>query len=158
MVETVLREPLIVALPASHHLCKKKMLRISDLSDQPLILYPNLPIAGLAQQVLQAFGREKALVRIEQEVEDVLTAVALVAGGFGVCVTTASSVSLRLPGVVYRPLESSYLREIEHSCLYRRSDDSPVLSAFVAVMRDVSMQAALQPTLPKARPTAKRKT
>lgn len=158
VVETVLREPLIVALPAAHRLCKKASLRISDLSDQPLILYPNLPIAGLAQQVLQAFGREKALVRIEQEVEDVLTAVALVAGGFGVCVTTASSASLRLPGVVYRPLESSYLREIELSCLYRRSDDSPVLSAFVAVMREFSMQAALQPTPPKARPTAKRKT
>ena len=87
-----------------------------------MILYPNLPIAGLAQQVMQAFVREKAIVRVEQEVEDVLTAVALVAGGFGICVTTASSASLRLPGVVYRPLKSSYLREIELSCLYRRAD------------------------------------
>ncbi len=157
VVETVLREPMIVALPAAHHLCKKPSLRISDLSDQPLILYPNLPIAGLAQQVLQAFVREKAVVRVEQEVEDVLTAIALVAGGFGVCVTTASSASLRLPGVVYRPLESSVLREIELSCLYRRADTSPVLSAFVAVVRDFSLHAAAQAAAPKAKRPVQRK-
>jgi len=87
-------------------------------------------------------------------VEDVLNAAALLAGGFGVCVTTASSASLRLPGVVYRPLESNYLREIELSCLYRRTDDSPVLAAFVAVMREFAAQAAS----PKARPAAQRKT
>ncbi len=153
VVETVLREPLVVALPEAHPLCKKTSLRIPELSDQPLILYPNLPIAGLAQQVMQAFVREKAIVRVEQEVEDVLTAVALVAGGFGICVTTASSTSLRLPGVVYRPLESAYLREIELSCLYRQSDESPVLAAFVAMVRDFASQAASH----KAKPAAKRK-
>ena len=153
VVETVLREPLVVALPEAHPLCKKTSLRIPELSDQPLILYPNLPIAGLAQQVMQAFVREKAIVRVEQEVEDVLTAVALVAGGFGICVTTASSTSLRLPGVVYRPLESAYLREIELSCLYRQSDESPVLAAFVAMVRDFASQAASH----KSKPAAKRK-
>ncbi len=153
VVETVLREPLVVALPEAHPLFKKTSLRIPELSDQPLILYPNLPIAGLAQQVMQAFVREKAIVRVEQEVEDVLTAVALVAGGFGICVTTASSTSLRLPGVVYRPLESAYLREIELSCLYRQSDESPVLAAFVAMVRDFASQAASH----KAKPAAKRK-
>ena len=94
-VETVLRESMMVALPARHALCKKKFITIPDLSGQPLILYPRLPIAGLAQLVIQAFHREKAELRIEQEVEDVLTAIALVAGGFGACVTTASTASLR---------------------------------------------------------------
>lgn len=140
-VETILRESMMVALPAGHPLARRKdmrELRIADLSDQPLILYPRLPIAGLAQQVMQAFNRERAVLRVEQEVEDVLTAIALVAGGFGVCVTTASTASLRLPGVVYRPLVSKHLSEIELSCLYRQSDDSPVLAAFVSVVREFS--------------------
>ncbi len=136
VVEEVLRESMVVALPARHALAKQAEVSIPDLSDSPLILYPRLPIAGLAQQVMQAFHREKAVLRIEQEVEDVLTAVALVAGGFGACVTTASTASLRLPGVVYRPLVSKHLREIELSCLYRRSDESPVLAAFVSVVRE----------------------
>ncbi len=135
-VEEVLRESMTVALPAHHPLAKKASISIPDLSDQPLILYPRLPIAGLAQQVMQAFNREKSVLRVEQEVEDVLTAIALVAGGFGACVTTASTASLQLPGVVYRPLVSKHLFEIELSCLYRQSDDSPVLSAFVALVRE----------------------
>jgi DNA-binding transcriptional LysR family regulator len=152
-VVTVLRETMMIALPAHHALTKKASLMIPDLSDQPLILYPRLPIAGLAQQVMQAFVREKAVLRVEQEVEDVLTAIALVAGGFGVCVTTASSASLRLPGVVYRPLISKHLREIELSCLYRQSDESPLLAAFVSVVRNFSLQSAT----PKAKLTGKRK-
>lgn len=136
VVEEVLRENMTVALPAGDPLAKQASVTIPDLSDHPLILYPRLPIAGLAQQVMQAFNREKSVLRVEQEVEDVLTAIALVAGGFGACVTTASTASLRLPGVVYRPLVSKHLREIELSCLYRRSDESPVVAAFVAVVRE----------------------
>ncbi|MCM0044028.1 MAG: LysR family transcriptional regulator [Burkholderiaceae bacterium] len=141
-VEEVLRESMTVALPAHDPLAKQASVTIPDLSDHPLILYPRLPIAGLAQQVMQAFNREKSVLRVEQEVEDVLTAVALVAGGFGACVTTASTASLRLPGVVYRPLVSKHLREIELSCLYRASDESPLLAAFVAVVREFAAKAS----------------
>jgi len=145
VVEPVLRESMMVALPAHHALAKKSDITITDLSDCPMILYPRLPIAGLAQHVIQAFNREKSVLRVEQDVEDILTAVALVAGGFGACITVASTASLRLPGVVYRPLVSKHLREIELSCLYRKTDPSPVLTAFVAVVRDYASKAKLAP-------------
>ena len=137
-VETILREAMAVALPAKHPLTRHKEIHITDLSDEPMILYPRLPIAGLAQQVIQAFNREKSILRVEQEVEDVLTAIALVAGGFGLCITASSTASLRLPGVVYRPLISNHLREIELSCLYRQLDESPLLAAFLSVVREFS--------------------
>lgn len=135
VIETVLREQMRVALPEGHPLCAQAVVRIPDLAGEPMILYPNLPLPGLAQQVMQAFAQEGTPLQIEQEVEDVLTAVALVAGGFGACITTASSESLRLPGVVYRPLACVFLRDIELSCIHRRGDGSPVLAAFLAVVR-----------------------
>lgn len=138
VIETVLREQMRVALPEGHRLCAQASVRIPDLQGEPMILYPNLPLPGLAQQVMQAFAQEGTPLQIEQEVEDVLTAVALVAGGFGACITTASSESLRLPGVVYRPLDCAYLRDIELSCIHRRGDGSPVLGAFLAVVRGAS--------------------
>lgn len=134
-IETVLREPLRVALQATQPLCAKDELRIPDLAGEPMILYPNLPLPGLAQQVASAFAQEGVPLRVEQEVEDVLTAIALVASGFGSCITTASSESLRLPGVAYRPLACAFLPDIELSCIHRRSDTSPVLNAFLAVVR-----------------------
>lgn len=135
VIENVLRERLFVAAHESHPLAARKRVPIGALSDLPLILYPNVPMHGLAQEVLNAMRREGARPCVEQEVEDVLTAIALVAGGFGVAVTTQSATSLRLPGVVFRPLDSKTLRDLELSCLYRRGDPSPVLQAFLDVVR-----------------------
>jgi len=142
-VETVMREPLVVALPQQHPLAERATLTIPDLAGLPLILYPNLPLPGLAQQIMQAFGREGVSLQVEHEVEEVLTAVALVAGGFGVCVTSASTAALRLPGVVYVPLHSAHLAEIELSCLYLRSNTSTVLAAFLGQVRTFSQEARL---------------
>jgi LysR family transcriptional regulator, benzoate and cis,cis-muconate-responsive activator of ben and cat genes len=134
VIETVLREPLVLALPERHPLAVLPSIRLADLNDQPLILYPNIPMRGLAQEVAEAFRREHLALRVEQEVEDVLTAIALVASGFGLAITTQSATNLRLPGVVFRPLSARHLREVELSCIYRRGDPSPVLAAFLDVV------------------------
>lgn len=133
----VLRERLIVGLPKAHPLSLKDEITLRELDRQPLILYPvssASPLPGLAQQVLQAFAREGAQPQVVQSVEDVLTCVALVAGGLGLCVTTASAASLQLPGVVYRPLKARPLQDIELSCVHRRGDASPTLAAFLALL------------------------
>ncbi len=140
VVETVLRERMVVALPESHALAARKRLRLRDLNGQPMILYPNLPLPGLAQRVAGAFVREGVELHVEQEVEDVLTATALVSSGFGLCITTESSMSLRLPGVAYRPLDCDTLRDIELACLYRKGDASPVLAAFLEVVHAFARQ------------------
>jgi DNA-binding transcriptional LysR family regulator len=134
-VETVLRERLVVGLHDSHPLCAKDSISLADLEDQPMVLYPNVPIAGLAQEVSDAFRLEKRRLQVVQEVEDVLTCVALVSAGFGLCITTEPAVHLGLPHVVYRPLKSRWLKDVELSCLYREDDRSPLLAAFLEVVR-----------------------
>ncbi|MDO9315081.1 MAG: LysR family transcriptional regulator [Burkholderiaceae bacterium] len=133
-VRIVLRERYLVALPAAHRLCEQAEITLPDMAGEPLILYPNLPMAGLAQLVLAAFAREGVVVRVVQQVEDVLTSIALVSSGFGLCITTASAASLQLPHVEYRPLKSRLLHDIDLSCLYRRDDASPILREFLEVV------------------------
>ena len=67
-VETVLREPMVVALAASHPLAVRPSLRLPDLEGVPLILYPNVPLRGLAQEVTDAFRAEGVVPHVEQEV------------------------------------------------------------------------------------------
>lgn len=136
VIETVLREPLVVAMPEKHPLSVRPSLTLADLDDVPLIVYPNLPMRGLPQEVAEAFRRSNLSLHVEQEVEDVLTAIALVASGFGLAITTQSATSLRLPGVAFRPLACRQLQDLELSCLYRRGDSSPVLAAFLDVVHD----------------------
>lgn len=145
-VQVVLREPLVVGLPETHPLCGRAQIGLRELSGVPMILYPNAPLPGLAQEVTAAFAREGARLEVAQEVEDVLTCVALVASGFGCCITTQSAMSLRLPGVAYRPLHSRQLRDIALCCLYRTDDGSPVLAAFLRVVQSfAARQGAVEP-------------
>ena len=145
-VEIVLREKLVVGLYEGHPLCAKSVVTLRDLEDAPMILYPNQPIAGLAQQIGRAFEREKLQLRVAQEVEDVLTCIALVSAGFGVCITTEPAMNLRLPHMVFKPLQSSILRDVELACLYRADDRTPALRAFLDVVR-----AFKKAKIPKAR-------
>ncbi|PCE22962.1 LysR family transcriptional regulator [Paraburkholderia acidicola] len=134
-VDWVQREPFLVALYEGHPLCSRKFITLKDMHDQPMIVYPNAPVYGLAQQVAAAFREEGYSLRIEQEVEDVVTCIALVASRFGICITTESAANLRLPGVVYKPLKSPVLKQIELNCLYRRGDSSAVLQAFLTLVK-----------------------
>lgn len=142
---TVLREPLVVAVATSHPLSVLPSLRIQDLANMPLILYPNVPMRGLVQEVTDAFHAEGVPLRVEQEVQDVLTAVALVSAGFGMAITTQSASNLRLPGVTFRPLHSAHLKELELSCLYRKGDPSPALHAFLEVVRTFASNCCSRP-------------
>jgi len=137
-VEIVMREPMMVGLHESHRLCALSEITPHDLENEPLIVYPNLPIPGLAQEVAKAFWSEGVRLNVAQQVEDVLTCVALVAGGLGSCVTTASATRLRIPGITYRPFKSQVLRDVELACLYRRDDNSPILAEFLHVVRAFS--------------------
>ena len=70
--------------------------------------------------------------QISQEVGDAVTGVALVAGGFGVCLVPESATTLQFPGVVYAPLSDTPPNFfVDLSCVYRRDDTSPILAAFL---------------------------
>jgi DNA-binding transcriptional LysR family regulator len=144
-VEPVLREAIVVALPAAHPLSAQASIRLRDLENVPLITYPNVPIRGLAQEIADAFRAEGVRQKVEQDVEDVVTAVALVSAGFGVAITTQSATNLRLPGVVFRPVRSAHLKKLELSCLYRSGDGSPVLRAFLDVVHEFARDTRRHP-------------
>ncbi|VCU69160.1 HTH-type transcriptional regulator BenM [Pigmentiphaga humi] len=133
--QLVTREPLYVGMHESHPLARRDRLRAADLHDQPMILYPNLDMPGLEERVARMFNRENVALRVVQQVEDVLTCVALVAGRFGLCVTPRSAAdNLLLPGVAYRPLDSAFLPDVELSCAYLRGNRSPALLAMLEVI------------------------
>jgi len=142
-VRLVLREPMHVGMYDGHPLASKAGISLADLGNEPMILYPNTPLAGLAQEVISAFRREKVELRIAQEVEDVTTCIALVSARLGLCITPESGTMLRLPGMVFRPLRSKFLKDIELSCVHRREDRSPVLSAFLEVVKQFPNVGAL---------------
>jgi DNA-binding transcriptional LysR family regulator len=139
IVETVLQERMAVAIQFDHPLANRTAVTVGDLIDQPLVLYPNIGRPSFADTVVGLCRQSGFTPNVAMEVEDVVTSIALVSSGFGLCVVPESASSLGLPGVVYRPLHAPGAF-IELNCIYRRDDSSPMLQALLAHTRRLHEQ------------------
>ncbi|NDY93455.1 LysR family transcriptional regulator [Ideonella livida] len=133
--ETLLTEPLYVALPAGDPLIARTAVPLAELSDTPVVLYPTGSRPNFIDKV-HALCRDCGFAPlVAQEVSDVVHAVALVATGFGVCLVPRSATAMAIPGVTYRPLHHPAQPRVDLCCIYRDGDDSPILQALLGAMR-----------------------
>ena len=140
MVETVYFEPMIIAIHANSELAQYERIHCAQLQGETIILYPNATRPSFADTVT-AFLRDNHVdVQYTQEAPDVVTALALVSSGFGVCITPESASRLSLPNVLYRTLDIDPQPTVELACLYRRGDDNPVLHNFLEIIRSYKHQ------------------
>lgn len=135
MTELVKMEPLFVAVNELHPLAKKEAIAFRELEPHPLVLFPSGTRPSFIDKVMDLCRREGFLPRVSQEVGDAVTGVALVASGFGLCLVSESATTLKMPGVVYIPLKDAPNATVDLSCIYRRDDQSPILHAFLDVVR-----------------------
>jgi DNA-binding transcriptional LysR family regulator len=133
--ETIVREPLIVALPSEHPLSAQPAIRFADLAAEPFILYP--PQSSYADYILQlchAAGFDPLVI---QKTGEVQTAVGLVAAGIGITLAPAAVQNLRRDGVEYRPIVAP-TPEIDLMMTYRADHTSAVLPRFLDLAREVA--------------------
>jgi DNA-binding transcriptional LysR family regulator len=128
-VRRVLTEPLFLALPTGHPLLNQADVRVADLRDVDLVLFPAAPRPSLADEISQLCRESGFAVRAAREAEDAVTALAYVAAA-GLCaVIPKSATNLGLPGVEFIPLTAARPQQV--SCLYRAGERPPVLRAFL---------------------------
>ncbi|HYQ39537.1 MAG TPA: LysR substrate-binding domain-containing protein [Pseudomonas sp.] len=134
--ELVATESLLLAVNESHPLARESVVPFAALAEHPLVLFPTGSRPSFIDRVLGLCQQVGFVPQVSQEVGDTVTAISLVASGFGACLVSESTAALSLPGVVYRPL--SDLPEnarIDLSCIYRADDHSPILTSFLEVVR-----------------------
>ena len=79
--ETVMDEPVVVALPDVHPLAQRPLLRLSDLEGESLVLLAPAGSPGLRAALADAIALLGGEERIVQEVAEMQTVVGLVAAG-----------------------------------------------------------------------------
>lgn len=125
-------ERLLLAVQGEHPLARQASIRFEALQDHALILFPTGARPSFIDKVIGLCTESGFEPRISQEVGDAVTGVALVAGGFGVCLVPESATTLQFPGVVYKPLSDTPPNcFVDLSCIYRKNDQSPILAAFL---------------------------
>ncbi|GJE04046.1 LysR family transcriptional regulator [Methylobacterium isbiliense] len=129
-------ERMIVAVPmtwdASH---APGPLKLHDLADTPLIVYPKGARPNNADRILALFRDHAVRPPVIHEVRELQTALGLVAAEAGICVVPASVERLRRDGVAYRPLdEEKALIPVIMS--YRKDDPSPEIGLILACVHE----------------------
>jgi DNA-binding transcriptional LysR family regulator len=135
---SILREPLIAALPEKHPLARKSgKLALDKLQDAPFILFPRPNAPGLYDDVVSCCKAAGFSPRVEQEAIQMQTIVSLVSAELGVALIPASLINLQRTGMTYKYLrDGSPLTEVR--LVWRRGDNLPALRMFV----DVALQTA----------------
>lgn len=129
---------MLVAAPSNHPLAGKKSVSLRDLADEPLIFYPRTGSpGGFSNYLLRLFHRLDIEPNIVQHVDDAITAIAFVSSGLGLTLGVESARNLRLPGVSYIELEEGHSAAFDLSVIYRASESSPMLAAFLESARAI---------------------
>jgi DNA-binding transcriptional LysR family regulator len=135
---TVLSEPLMLAAPQGlKALQGKRAISLKDMSGQPLIIFPRRIAPGLHDAILACFHDAGLTPHIAQEAIQMQTIVGLVSAGMGIALVPQSVSNLKRPGVEYRSLAGKP-PWVETGLAWRRDNHSPVLSAFLELLRKKS--------------------
>jgi DNA-binding transcriptional LysR family regulator len=135
VIEEWYRAPLVAAMTSDHPLARKRAIRISDLRDQPLIMYPRESGIGLYWQVLRLCTTAGFRPQIVREVQELSTIIGLVDAGVGIAIVPADTRSIHLDGVAYVALRDKNA----FSTLYlafRERDRNAHLRGLLAKLRE----------------------
>ncbi|WP_144162268.1 LysR family transcriptional regulator [Paraburkholderia sp. BCC1885] len=147
VAEAAWSDPLMVAVPARHHLLKYKRIPLDEMLHFPLVLCCPQACEGHAKQVDRALRQSDFEPLIVERVASFDLMMALVSAGFAVGLAGAPHIlASREAGVVARPLAgrspmlTTYL-------LYRNGESSEVLSRFIERAQAIE-SPEITPSLP----------
>lgn len=135
--ETLLSEPIHVALPQAHPLAGDAVVALAALKDEPFVASPRRLGQGFHDQLIQLCQSAGFVPRVAQEARQLQTVVALVAAGFGVALLPASLAQAAGADVVFRPIAADAPTPLQHLDLligWNPERASPVRDRLVAAV------------------------
>src|SRR5918997_2173160 len=135
--ETIYSEQLVAALPQAHPLNKKRSLKLTDLANEPFILQPHPPSPHV-DNTMQIFANAGLTPQIVQTVEEIHTALGLVAAGIGITLLPSSIQIRQNRGIEYRNLINP-TPVLEMKMGYRADESSPALASFIETVHSINL-------------------
>lgn len=132
--EVLREERLVAAIPIEHALAiPDKPIILAALANEDILVYPKTPRPSYADQVLALFRDQGLEPGAVHEVQEIQTALGLVAAGMGICVVPTGVSRLRPDEVVYRPLSDPQAVSpiVMSTRLHDQNDDLVLLRALI---------------------------
>ena len=133
--EVLVREDVIVVLPARHALARKKRILVQELAAVPLV-HVARAIAPALHDMVDKIAAD-AGVRFQSilEAESITTILNAVASGLGFCLHGEYVKRIAPKGVVIRHLDLNPVPKLELVVAYRKDDKLPALAFFLELLR-----------------------
>lgn len=132
-------ERMTVALPIRHPMAANPEGEISlaELKDEDFVFFRQANGSGIGDTLLSACARLDFRPRIVNQTERLLSAVNMVAAGFGLAVVPKSLQAFRLPQVVFRDLALEGGFTVPLNVAFRQQADVEMLRRFLQVCQPV---------------------
>jgi DNA-binding transcriptional LysR family regulator len=138
--ESLLEEPLLVAIPRSHALMKRRRASIAlgELRDEAFILVRRPGAPGMYGDLVAACRRAGFDPRIATEVGNMFVNTMLVAAGVGVSVVPASMAQSYAGEVAYVPIRGAPELVAPLTLVFREEEANPAALEFLALARKLA--------------------
>jgi DNA-binding transcriptional LysR family regulator len=142
--EELTQEKMLIALPAKHHLVKRRAagahapISLRALAREPLILVRRHAAPGMYSNVVEACQRAGFAPLVVAEVEHMLTGINLVAAGVGISLVPASIREIRQQGIAYCPVSDAPSLVAPLTLIYRRDEAQPIVTDFIKLSRKLA--------------------
>jgi DNA-binding transcriptional LysR family regulator len=127
-------ERIVLALPRSHPLVRKKRVKLGDLKEEPFVWIPRAAAPLYYDRVLTACHAAGLTLNVVQEGNNETTMLSLVAGGIGLSFTIKSAEKRKPDSVVLKVVEDLRLT-VELSAIWREDNKVPALQKLIEIVR-----------------------
>ena len=137
---TLLQEPAVVAMPANHPLAQgaDQPVALESIGGEDLLVYRFVNGAGICEMLFAALADRGIRPRVVSETERMISALNMVAAGFGIAVVPQAMTALRIPNIVYRELATDGAFTVPLNVAFRDGAMTDTLRRFLGVCQQIS--------------------
>lgn len=136
--ELILREPFIVAIPASHPRAGRRTVSINGFANDAFIMYQRDVGPSFFNAIYNFCAQAGFTPKVALEVSHIHAAVGLVGAGIGVALVPRSVRKVTLDNVVYKSLTDK-APTVDVMLAWQRQTSSPLINAFVETCKQSAM-------------------
>ena len=138
-MDTVLEEPLVLALPSDHRMADQKTVALKSLAEESFVLFPRQHGPGIYDVIMKACHDVGFTPQVSYSPDKMQTLLTYVASGLGISLVPQSLSGFHRDSIVYRPIREKGYR-VELAILQRRDDHNAALQKLCDLCADVGVE------------------
>ncbi|MEC5342834.1 LysR family transcriptional regulator [Brenneria populi] len=133
--EILLEEPMTLVLPADHPLHDRRDIRLNELNQDPLIIFPREVCPVLHDMILRTCYLSGYEPKLSQQAPQLTATIGMVSAGFGITIIPRSLSCIKMDRVSYHPIDNARLNT-QITMVWRQHERSPLVLNMMQLRRN----------------------